>query len=82
MKRPAEMIAIADSKTDGDWDTTIEPELRSDAEWPSRRHNGGAEVMFCDGHVVRRLQQKLIEPEDWMRRLWNNDYLPHREYWQ
>jgi prepilin-type N-terminal cleavage/methylation domain-containing protein/prepilin-type processing-associated H-X9-DG protein len=80
--RPAEMIAIADSKADGVWDSAIDPENQWDYESPSARHFGGAEVLFCDGHVIWEEQSKLIEPEEWTRRLWNNDYLPHRDCWQ
>jgi prepilin-type N-terminal cleavage/methylation domain-containing protein/prepilin-type processing-associated H-X9-DG protein len=79
---PAEMIAIADSKADGNWDSAIDPENWQDHEWPSARHFGGAEVLFCDGHVVYGEQKKLIEPTEWTRRKWNNDHLPHRDCWQ
>jgi prepilin-type N-terminal cleavage/methylation domain-containing protein/prepilin-type processing-associated H-X9-DG protein len=80
--RPSEMIAMADSKVDGNWDTTIDPEMRDDAEWPSKRHFGGSEVLFCDGHVELIDQWTLVEPVEWMRRRWNNDYEPHRELWE
>jgi prepilin-type N-terminal cleavage/methylation domain-containing protein len=79
--RPSDMIAIADSKSDFDWDTAIDPADISDAEWPSLRHFGGAEVLHADGHVLWRLQQRLVEPSDWERRRWNNDHEPHRDWW-
>ena len=82
VKRPAEMIAIADSKADGDWDTAIDPENWQDAEWPSARHHGGAQVMFCDGHVRWGKQSKLVEHTQWTRKLWNNDNLPHEDLWE
>lgn len=82
VRRPAEMIAIADSKADGDWDTAIDPESYQDAEWPSARHRGGAQVMFCDGHVRWGKQSKLVEPTQWTRKLWNNDNLPHEDLWE
>ncbi len=81
VKLPAEMIAIADSKSDNEWDTAIDPADWWDAEWPSQRHTGGAEVLFCDGHVIWMERRKLIEPDDVMRSWWNNDHEPHREYW-
>ncbi len=79
--RPADMIAIADSKSDNHWDTAIDPADRDDYEWPSRRHDGGSQVLFADGHVVRMLQEDLVKPDEGMRARWNNDYRPHREWW-
>ena len=82
VRQPSEMIAIADSKADGNWDSAIDPETWQDHEWPSARHDGGAGVLFCDGHVIREDQRKLVEPTEWTRRRWNNDYKPHRDCWQ
>ena len=82
VKRPADMITLADSKADGVWDSAIDPETWQDHEWPSARHRGGAQVMFCDGHVVHGKQKKLVEPTEWARRRWNNDFLPHEDLWQ
>ncbi|MCG3128034.1 MAG: hypothetical protein CHACPFDD_02907 [Phycisphaerae bacterium] len=78
---PADMIAIADSQSDYNWDTAIDPADFNDWEWPSKRHLGGAEFLFADGHVERFLQKLIIEPTEWTRRRWNNDHQPHREYW-
>ncbi len=74
---PADMIAVADSKGDFIWDTVIDPNPWEDAEWPSRRHFGGSEVLFCDGHVRWFAQKALIEFTPWARMRWNNDHLPH-----
>jgi prepilin-type processing-associated H-X9-DG protein len=82
VKLPAEMIAIADSKADGNWDSAIDPENWQDHEWPSARHFGGAQVLFCDGHAVHAEQKDLVEPTHWTRRLWNNDHEPHEDCWQ
>ena len=79
---PSQMIAIADGKADGNWDSALDPENWQDHEWPSERHYGGAEVLFCDGHVIWEEQRKLVEPTEWTRRMWNNDYLPHEDVWQ
>jgi prepilin-type N-terminal cleavage/methylation domain-containing protein/prepilin-type processing-associated H-X9-DG protein len=82
VRRPAEMIAIADGKADGNWDSAIDPENWQEHEWPSARHDGGAQVLFCDGHVIHENQLKLVEPTHWARRRWNNDYQPHEDCWQ
>jgi prepilin-type processing-associated H-X9-DG protein len=82
VKVPADMIAIADGKADGNWDTSIDPELWQDAEWPSKRHYGGAEVLFVDGHALYEKQLALVEPTEWARQRWNLDHQPHREHWQ
>jgi prepilin-type processing-associated H-X9-DG protein/prepilin-type N-terminal cleavage/methylation domain-containing protein len=79
VRRPAEMIAIADSVGDGRWDVAINP--LNDQTYPGATHNRGANVLFCDGHVQWYLQKDLINvelrwdnPVAWqMRRLWNND---------
>jgi prepilin-type processing-associated H-X9-DG protein/prepilin-type N-terminal cleavage/methylation domain-containing protein len=86
VKKPAEMIAIADSN--GEFGNF----LMAAAEWqagmpdgsgraPGYIHQGGANVLFCDGHVQWYLQKDLLVA-DWqrgnepIRRLWNNDNEP------
>jgi prepilin-type processing-associated H-X9-DG protein len=44
-------------------------------------HNGGANMLFCDGHVEHRKQTAWTVASDETRRLWNNDNLPHPETW-
>ncbi|MBK7404355.1 MAG: DUF1559 domain-containing protein [Phycisphaerales bacterium] len=78
---PADMIAIADSKTDGNWDSAIDPADTTDGEWPSPRHGGGANTLWGDGHVVRETQRSLVEATPAARRRWNNDFEPHQEDW-
>jgi prepilin-type N-terminal cleavage/methylation domain-containing protein/prepilin-type processing-associated H-X9-DG protein len=88
VKAPADMICLADSRSDGAWDTAIDPAdgnpARPDqeqAEWPSRRHgqtgsrstSGGANFMFCDGHAEFMKQIKAVERSDQMRKRWNAD---------
>ncbi|HSI35275.1 MAG: DUF1559 domain-containing protein [Phycisphaerae bacterium] len=76
VRRAAEMIALADSNADGTWDFSIDP--NNPAEHPGAPHNGGANVLFCDGHVERRDHAELIAPNTpekaHLNRLWNNDY--------
>ena len=83
VKVPSEMIAIADTTADGLSDCAISP--RAGAEhimWPAKVHNGGANVLFCDGHVQWYLQKDLLF-SDWtdprgreIRRMWNNNHEP------
>ena len=80
--RPAEMIAIADSTVDGVSDVYIVPWDR--LLWPGRIHNGGANVLFCDGHVSWNHQSDLVivdsnsanPAELFKARMWNNDHQP------
>jgi prepilin-type processing-associated H-X9-DG protein len=48
---------------------------------PSARHRGGANILFCDGHVEFGKQSKWIEKTPEARRQWNNDNQPHPETW-
>jgi prepilin-type processing-associated H-X9-DG protein/prepilin-type N-terminal cleavage/methylation domain-containing protein len=47
---PSQMIAIADSKSDGFVDLMLEALLEGGYP-PGTVHRGGANVLFCDGHV-------------------------------
>jgi prepilin-type processing-associated H-X9-DG protein/prepilin-type N-terminal cleavage/methylation domain-containing protein len=44
-------------------------------------HNGGANVLLCDGHVEQGKQSYWTAPTETMRRQWNNDNQPHPETW-
>jgi prepilin-type N-terminal cleavage/methylation domain-containing protein/prepilin-type processing-associated H-X9-DG protein len=46
---PEEMIAISDSNADGNMDFAIHPRVA--AWYPGTVHDGGANVLYCDGHV-------------------------------
>ena len=85
---PSDMIAVADSDGGGPtpfrltWraDFIIYPDRASDV-LPGRLHAGGANVLFCDGHVTWYLQEDLIvdgysrSPADQPRIImWNNDH--------
>ncbi|MCH7873292.1 MAG: prepilin-type N-terminal cleavage/methylation domain-containing protein [Planctomycetes bacterium] len=59
--RPADMIAIADSRGDGASDTEISANRWRASTHPGTRHFGGSEVLFADGHVVHmRLDNQLL----------------------
>src|SRR4051794_857903 len=77
VRRPSEMIAVADSTPDGVWDFMIDGEFPR--LWPGNVHRGGANVLFCDGHVAWNHQNDLVGPAQNnidKRRMWHNDYLP------
>jgi prepilin-type processing-associated H-X9-DG protein len=46
-----------------------------------RWHNGGANMLFCDGHVAFGKVETWAAPTEETRRLWNNDHLSHEESW-
>jgi prepilin-type processing-associated H-X9-DG protein/prepilin-type N-terminal cleavage/methylation domain-containing protein len=77
---PSEMIAIGDG-FDGsfviqraNWQDT--PKYGN----PSARHQGRANVVFCDGHVESPTLQFLFEDtSDEALSHWNRDHQPHRE---
>lgn len=80
VKRPAEMIAIADTTVDGEQDFLIWPDILDDPEWPGKVHRGGANVLFCDGHVQWYLQTDLVMLPDSngdhvkrLHRMWDNN---------
>jgi prepilin-type N-terminal cleavage/methylation domain-containing protein/prepilin-type processing-associated H-X9-DG protein len=44
-------------------------------------HNGGALMLFCDGHTSFGKQNTWTAANPETRRLWNNDHQPHEECW-
>jgi prepilin-type processing-associated H-X9-DG protein len=80
VKYPSEMIAIADTVAESYYDGTIRPFTEPDQAHmlPGRIHGGGANVLFCDGHVAWYLQADLSFEKttrvqrSW--RMWNYDH--------
>ena len=75
---PSEMMAIGDSLNGssyfGRW-----PHL-AHSKTPPSRHQGKANVVFCDGHVESPTIQFLFEDtSDYALSRWNRDHLPHRD---
>ena len=84
VRAPSDMIAIADSNADKIYDTVIDPATSDEfREAPSKRHFGGAEVLFCDGHVTWMPYRILVTEAQRRARnhvaraRWNNDHRPH-----
>jgi prepilin-type processing-associated H-X9-DG protein/prepilin-type N-terminal cleavage/methylation domain-containing protein len=79
IRNPAEMIAIADSDGNGRYDFEVFP-CRPDEGFAGRIHGGGANVLFCDGHVTWYRQEDLRVERPWRpaeshkARMWNNDH--------
>ncbi len=85
---PADMIAFADGSDSPDWGHSICPTFCwtwPDGSFtsfaPSRRHNGGANVLFCDGHIEYGKHRKWVEHRDDVMSRWNRDHEPHPEHW-
>ena len=46
------------------------------------RHNRGANIVFCDGHVEWAKQTNWLRRASETRKRWNNDNEPHPETWR
>jgi len=87
---PADMIAFGDSSEDKDWGGLwwFDPTSgwqNNDGSFtslgPSRRHSGGANIVFCDGHVEYGKYRKWVDHRDDVMSRWNRDHQPHPEFW-
>ena len=85
VRSPSEMVAIADSDGDHVYDFVITPFFYAGSarnQIPGNVHRGGANVLFCDGHVQWYAQKDLIThesvvpAEEPIRRMWNRDHQP------
>jgi prepilin-type processing-associated H-X9-DG protein/prepilin-type N-terminal cleavage/methylation domain-containing protein len=79
---PADLIALGDTTSDSYYDIAISPQFSFKKLWPGNRHNNGANILFCDGHVELMKQDKVVEETDSMRRRWNRDHEPHPDTWR
>jgi prepilin-type processing-associated H-X9-DG protein/prepilin-type N-terminal cleavage/methylation domain-containing protein len=82
VKVPSEMVAITDSHANGAWDFSVSPNYQP--IWPGKVHSGGANVLFCDGHVQWYAQEDLTfpynprgTPTESIQQMWNNDHEPY-----
>jgi prepilin-type processing-associated H-X9-DG protein/prepilin-type N-terminal cleavage/methylation domain-containing protein len=86
---PSEMMAIGDGFYGGDgiiresqllWRTHGMTDYLDSTKRANARHQGKANVAFCDGHVESPTLQFLFEDtSDAALSRWNRDHLPHRE---
>jgi prepilin-type N-terminal cleavage/methylation domain-containing protein/prepilin-type processing-associated H-X9-DG protein len=84
VRKPVEMIMLADSKPDGNWDANVDPVSTGNnsngQEWPSNRHNRNTDIMFADGHAMSAPRKDVIDPRNTLwRSRWNYDNSPHLE---
>jgi len=75
---PANMLMLADSRTDTNWDGNID--ARQSDQWPAKRHNGRSNLQCADGHAEAARRADVVDPKqvEWRRR-WNADNDPHME---
>ena len=92
VSKPSEMIAIGDGLIggnrfirDGTWllyryDATPTDDPPGSTARAYARHQGRANVVFCDGHVESpTLKFLFVDNSDAALVRWNRDHLPHRE---
>jgi prepilin-type N-terminal cleavage/methylation domain-containing protein/prepilin-type processing-associated H-X9-DG protein len=87
---PSDMLAIGDGFVGGNgivqdgsralWRTYGETNYFGSTQRAYSRHQGKANVVFCDGHVESpTLQFLFADTSDAALSRWNRDHLPHRE---
>jgi prepilin-type processing-associated H-X9-DG protein len=96
VKGPSDMIAVGDSDANvffpilfpepPDYEDLLHilfPQAASVTGKPGVGdwHNGGANMVFCDGHVAYARQSEWSEASNFARQRWNNDHKPHPELW-
>jgi prepilin-type processing-associated H-X9-DG protein len=90
IKVPSDMIVAGDSGINSSSNYLLSPNeipglnesaVPGNPQLPSNRHDLGANVLFCDGHVAYGKQQKWTEKTSHSRCQWNNDNEPHPETW-
>jgi prepilin-type processing-associated H-X9-DG protein len=85
---PADMIAYGDSQDLEDYSLSlIYPTFGFDMgdhfeSWgPSKRHNRGANMVFCDAHVEYGINACWVAHRPEVMQRWNRDHQPHPELW-
>jgi prepilin-type N-terminal cleavage/methylation domain-containing protein/prepilin-type processing-associated H-X9-DG protein len=80
---PADMIAMSDNLKGTHENCVISPNnsWANGSFSPGNRHDGGANLAACDGHVEFQKLTALTAATDLGRRRWNNDHLSHKPTW-
>jgi prepilin-type processing-associated H-X9-DG protein len=87
---PSDMMAIGDGFTGGNgvvrdgelalWRTYGVQDYLGSTKRSYARHQGKANVVFCDGHVESlTLKSLFVDTNDAVLSRWNRDHKPHRE---
>jgi len=76
---PSQMIAMADSLQQPGYPYIYAFLLSITAPPTTKRHDGGSNITFADGHVDSIKSASLVEDSDSNRRRWNVDHEPHNE---
>lgn len=78
--QPSQFLCFGDSLQDNIWDAFIDPAVAGESL--SRRHNGGCNLLFADGHVEYIPDPQPYEDDTGCicidpakGRLWNNDWI-------
>jgi prepilin-type N-terminal cleavage/methylation domain-containing protein/prepilin-type processing-associated H-X9-DG protein len=82
--QPSSMIAMACMRKEGPFSRILRPYSDAtfdDMDAVGAQHRGGANAVFCDGHVEFGKQMQFLEPTEFARRRWNRDNEPHPETW-
>jgi prepilin-type processing-associated H-X9-DG protein len=79
---PCDMIAIGDYPETVEQDGDITGALDEQDDFVANRHNGGANIVFCDAHVEYGKQANWMKATAGIRKRWNNDNQPHPETWR
>ena len=74
---PADMLAIGDSMLTPYGTTGYLLTMTEGSKSDPRRHNGGSNLAFVDGHSETLRNEDLVSTNEPSRRRWNNDHEPH-----
>jgi prepilin-type N-terminal cleavage/methylation domain-containing protein/prepilin-type processing-associated H-X9-DG protein len=74
---PADMLAIGDSMLTPFGTTGYLLTMTEGSKTDPRRHNGGYNLAFVDGHSETLRNESLVSTNESNRRRWSNDHEPH-----
>jgi prepilin-type N-terminal cleavage/methylation domain-containing protein/prepilin-type processing-associated H-X9-DG protein len=80
---PTDMFSLVCLRSDTTWMRFAGPYRGSSIPYQeiSSLHRGGANALFCDGHVEQAKRDRITEATDRARRRWNRDNEPHANTW-
>lgn len=81
VRMPSDMLALADVDDLGSYTSTAIVSPQEPLALPAKRHAGGANAVFCDGHAEFGRQSQWVKRDGLIRQRWNNDHQPHSDMW-